>query len=259
MQQVCSAWYPIYCLEQMNTCVEHTLEFLGIIANHPDYLYRIINEDEMWVHYFNPLSKWEGELWKRKNKVRAKKVCRQKSVGKVIVITFFNSKGLIYKHQVPSKVKVNAEYYHDVLKTFQRYIRSWGITTISIATMRGHILPESSQSILKQVIFALFHIRPTHLTLHCVISSDGKYRYNEVSINIDTSGTVIDKYWYFPLHENSKKIWGNFKKILEENGKILKYVISAKKLWANFQRILEVLQKISQKLWENFWNFQIIS
>ncbi len=33
-------------------------------------------------------------------------------------------------------------------------------------------------------------------------------------------------YRYFPIHENSEKIWGNFEKILEENGKILKYVIS---------------------------------
>ncbi len=29
--------------------------------------------------------------------------------------------------------------------------------------------------------------------------SDGKYRYNEISININTSGTVIDKYRYFPF------------------------------------------------------------
>ncbi len=59
-----------------------------------------------------------------------------------------------------------------------------------------------------------------------ICSSGGKYRYTEVSISIDTLGTVIDKYRYFLIHENSGKIWGNFEKILEENGKILKYVIS---------------------------------
>ncbi len=37
--------------------------------------------------------------------------------------------------------------------------------------------------------------------------------------SIDTLGTVIDKYRYSPILENSEKI-------LEENGKILKYVIS---------------------------------
>ncbi len=47
----------------------------------------------------------------------------------------------------------------------------------------------------------------------------------KVWISIDTSGTDNDKYWQFPLHENSEKICGNFEKILEENGKILKYVI----------------------------------
>ncbi len=61
---------------------------------------------------------------------------------------------------------------------------------------------------------------------NCYKTSDGKYRYNEISISIDISGTVIDKCRYFPIHENSEKIWGDFAKILEENGKILKYVIS---------------------------------
>ncbi len=30
-------------------------------------------------------------------------------------------------------------------------------------------------------------------------SSDGKYRYNKVSISIDTAGPVINKYQYFPF------------------------------------------------------------
>ncbi len=72
------------------------------------------------------------------------------------------------------------------------------------------------------------------LPIHLACYRDGtgaeisgwKYRYNEVSISIDTLGRVIDKYRYFPIHENSEKIWGNFEKILEENGKFLKYVIS---------------------------------
>ncbi len=65
-------------------------------------------------------------------------------------------------------------------------------------------------------------ILPSFLRPVARYTSDGKNRYNEVSINIDTSGTVIDKYRYFPLHENSEKISGNFEEILEENGKILK-------------------------------------
>ncbi len=59
-----------------------------------------------------------------------------------------------------------------------------------------------------------------------MICSDGKHRYNEVSILWGQLSIHIDKYRYFPLLENSEKIWGNFEKILEENGKILKYVIS---------------------------------
>ncbi len=52
-------------------------------------------------------------------------------------------------------------------------------------------------------------------------SSDRKYRYNKVSLSIDTSGqsSILS---ILPLHENSKKISGNLEEILEENGKILK-------------------------------------
>ncbi len=61
---------------------------------------RVITADEMWVHYFDPLSKWESELWKRKNEARVKKIGQLKSVSKVMVITFSDSKGLNYQHRV---------------------------------------------------------------------------------------------------------------------------------------------------------------
>ncbi len=53
-----------------------------MIADHPDYLDRIVTDDETWVHYFDPLSKQQSELSKRKNKARTKKVHQQKSAGK---------------------------------------------------------------------------------------------------------------------------------------------------------------------------------
>ncbi len=37
--------------------------------------------------------------------------------------------------------------------------------------------------------------------------------------SIDTSGIVIDKYQYFPSHENSEKISRNFEEILEKKQK----------------------------------------
>ncbi len=40
----------------------------------------------------------------------------------------------------------------------------------------------------------------TSIRKYCEIkNSDGKYRYNKVSISIDTEGPVIDKYRYFPF------------------------------------------------------------
>ncbi len=55
-----------------------------------------------------------------------------------------------------------------------------------------------------------------------VMGSIDTMKYRLVLILRGQLSISIDKYQYFPLHESSKKISGNFEKILEENEKILK-------------------------------------
>ncbi len=61
----------------------------------------------------------------------------------------------------------------------------------------------------------------------------------------DISGTVINKYRYFPLHENSEKILGNFKEILEET----------ERFWNNFKNILKDTGKTKKIVCDFSTNF----
>ncbi len=129
MKRVCSTWVPhMLTRAQLDLRVERANEVLGLIAEDPTYLDRVITCDESWVHYHDPLSKRESEEWRQKGEPRPKKVRQQKSAGKVMLLAFFDHKGLIYQHFVKN-VKVKGKRrnftstdYLKVLKTLQRHI-----------------------------------------------------------------------------------------------------------------------------------------
>ncbi len=72
------------------------------------------------MHYYDPTTELESEHGKRKNELREKKDGQQKSVGKVMLIVFFDHWAPLYQHFAPPKTTVNKEYYLEVLKVLQQ-------------------------------------------------------------------------------------------------------------------------------------------
>ncbi len=60
--------------DKMCIRVENTSKFLGLIAEDSTYLNQEVMYDEVWVHQYDMLSKWESEHWKKKSEPREKKV-----------------------------------------------------------------------------------------------------------------------------------------------------------------------------------------
>ncbi len=104
IRQVLSTWVP-YMLtrEQLNQRVALGKNFLKCFGKNPTFLNCIIMCDKMWIHHFDPPWKHEKEIWKQKEQPCWKKVCQEKFVGKIIVITFWYQKGMIYQHVIPNK------------------------------------------------------------------------------------------------------------------------------------------------------------
>ncbi len=57
-----------------------------------------------------------------RNTLIRRQIRQTKSAGKVMMIIFFDHKGVIYQHTVPSKTAVNGAYYVSVLKFLRQHI-----------------------------------------------------------------------------------------------------------------------------------------
>ncbi len=174
MRWVCSAWVlHMLTVEQMNTRDKCASEFLGMTADHPDYFNHIISADESGCTTLILCPNKRAGSGRGKTKfVWRKFVSRNPqarsrwSLFLTQNATFTSTRCLRRWRWMPSTTMM---FQKLVDATSIGSDPSWRITTISSTTTQGHIPPES-QNILRQIIFALFHIHTTHLILRHAIS-----------------------------------------------------------------------------------------
>ncbi len=101
----------------------HKTDLLGgalnfLMAYHREgegLLDRIITGDETGVHHYALESKWTSMTWCDPRTKAPKKAKTGKLAGKVMAIVFWDAKGIILNHYVPSGITVNSVYYGKVL------------------------------------------------------------------------------------------------------------------------------------------------
>ena len=71
-------------------------EFVSIYGARPEGLNWIVTTDESWFHLLDPRSKFENMQWLSKEDQRPQVVRHQRSVHKVMVVPFFDSRGLVH-------------------------------------------------------------------------------------------------------------------------------------------------------------------
>ena len=69
------------------------------------------------------MTKRQSSQWKHAGSPRPKKARQSKSTNKLLMITIFDSTGMIYIHWVPTRQTVNKEYYVEVLREFRKRFR----------------------------------------------------------------------------------------------------------------------------------------
>ncbi len=105
--------------QRMQGCCEN----LALIVEDPPILSKIITVIESWIHYFDSNTKCESETWKHPEEPRPKKVGQEKSAGKVLLVAFFDCRGLVHQYYCPPKTRSNAEYYIKTLEKLREHIR----------------------------------------------------------------------------------------------------------------------------------------
>jgi Transposase. len=87
------------------------------------FLDSIVTMDESWILYSTPEMKRMSAQWLTKGSNPPKKAKVVGSEKKLMLIAFFDSKGMIYQTYLPKGHTINSDYYIKVLSTFLKHLR----------------------------------------------------------------------------------------------------------------------------------------
>ena len=103
--------------------VEVAKEMLANVADDPIFIKSIIAGDQTWVYEYDIETAQQSSEWRAKNKPKPKKPRQSRSKIKVILIVFFDYRGVVHHGFVPEGQTVNKEYYLAVLRRLCEAIR----------------------------------------------------------------------------------------------------------------------------------------
>ena len=109
--------------EQKKRRCHDSREIVELINSDPAVLDALVTCDESWIYSYDPETKKQSPKWKHAGSPRPKKARQSKSTHKLLMITFFDSSGMIYMHWVPTGQTVNTAYYVEGLREFRKRFR----------------------------------------------------------------------------------------------------------------------------------------
>lgn len=116
MTRVCARWIPHSLTE------EHKAERVRISKlllrrwhRNREWFDDVVTCDESWVYHYDPKTKRESTKWVLKGGAPPRKVRAQKSKQKVMVVSFFDQRGMIYTHYCEAGRNINTEYYMEII------------------------------------------------------------------------------------------------------------------------------------------------
>lgn len=122
-RKICSRFVPHSLTpEQMQRRVDCSKNFIFNCDSNPNFINSIVTGDESWCFQYDPETKRQSMQWCSKSSPKPKKLRLQKSKVKTLLITFFDSDGVIHKEFLPSDTTVNAAYYKEVMSRLLKRI-----------------------------------------------------------------------------------------------------------------------------------------
>ena len=88
--------------------IQHSKDIIKEAKKDRNFLYSIVTGDETWCFEYDPETKRQSAEWKAPDEPKPKKSRMEKSKIKTLLITFYDSKGIIHKEFVPPGKTVNA-------------------------------------------------------------------------------------------------------------------------------------------------------
>jgi histone-lysine N-methyltransferase SETMAR len=105
----------ILTADQKQQHIDVCTELRQLASNNEIFLFTVITGDESWVYSYDPEKKQQSSQWKNPTSPRPKKTRQVKNNVKSMIITFFDSKGIVHKEFVLTNLTVNSGFYCVVL------------------------------------------------------------------------------------------------------------------------------------------------
>ena len=124
LRKVCSRFVPHKLTDAEKALrIQHSKDIIKEAKKDRKFLYSIVTGDETWCFEYDPETKRQSAEWKAPDEPKPKKLRMEKSKIKTLLITFYDSKGIIHKEFVPPGKTVNAVYCLGVMKRLLARIR----------------------------------------------------------------------------------------------------------------------------------------
>lgn len=124
MKKICAKMVPkLLSDDQKARRVDLSRDVLEQLEGNPEFLDNVITGDETWVFQYDPETKRQSLQWKTAGSPRPKKARMSRSRVKVMLIVFFDNKGLVHHEFVPQGQTVNQHFYKEVLSRLIARIR----------------------------------------------------------------------------------------------------------------------------------------
>ena len=124
MHRIAAKFVPgVLTQDQKDSRVAICQELKETVIKDPTILLNVITGDESIVDAYDPYSNLQSSQWKTPGSPRPKKVSMQKSKLKRMLICFFDQEGIVHWEFVPPGMRVNADFYCDVLRRLRENVR----------------------------------------------------------------------------------------------------------------------------------------
>lgn len=96
---------------------------LSLIRRTPSILERTVTGDESWFHCYEPLSKRNSSQWLATNEPRPHKPRLERNCPKLMLVVFWDCKGIILRRFMPNGVGITAAVYLGIMRDLRESIR----------------------------------------------------------------------------------------------------------------------------------------
>ncbi len=124
MKKVCTRWVPklLTPLQRANRvdCCEELLQ--DCEADPSNFFDRIVTGDECWIYHYDPLTQAEAKVWKKPGEQTPTRLRQKRSVGKLMMIIFWDKDGVLLIDYLPRGTTINGPYYASIIERLRSAI-----------------------------------------------------------------------------------------------------------------------------------------